>query len=198
MNESNTGVEVITNTNSESIVDNTTIDGAGGTQTAILTSEADLLKPEGHIIPESTLTVLPVTSTAEAEVAKPKTADEIFIDLVSPHLNENLTFADVLAAYPNTTYGQMMAAEEWGYRTQKRYEKLVIKLGSFQQDVTGGHPTFKNKIHAELLCPSSRGGSLIWVSRATSDFWTFKGCPSHKKVVSKIERAERAKAALQG
>lgn len=197
--ENTTSVETSTSTTEAPMNDIAT-----GTDT-ILQSEGQLLNDAGHTLPGTVTegsTITGNTTTTPAEEPKPKTDVEIYADLVNPHLTENLSLPVLLgvysALYPESPlYAQRMANEEWSKRQEERYSHLVIKAGSFQQ--TGNHPTFKNKIFAELLCPSSNvtGGhvSMIWVPRATSDFFTFKGCPAFKKIVSKGERALKGAAA---
>lgn len=162
---------------------NTNIEGTENNMDT--TTENNLLNEQGHSLEGTNIGTTEVEATETTEL----TQEEMFLAEVDPHFSA--TPAQVVAAYPNTVYGATMAAAEQKYRA--KYPHLCFKLGSFKQNPESApHHLYKNKVRGEIMCPSSVNTfNLIWVERATSDIHTFKGCPAHKKAVSKVEKAQR-------
>lgn len=163
-------------------------------------NEGQLLNETGHTIetqgnlPEGTTTIGNLIDNGQAK--KPSEAD-LFFAMVSPHVD--LGVAEVVASYPKTTNGAAMAAEEMRYRQNPKYSHLVFRVGSFvQAPESDRHPKFGVKLRALVLCPSSTSDNMIWVERASSDFWTFMGCEAYAKIVKKQRKAEKDLAALTG
>lgn len=82
---------------------------------------------------------------------------------------------------------------------QTKYKHLVIVPGSLVQDVTGAHPTYKNKVRVKVVCNAQLGDGprcTEVVERATSDLHTFLGCETCKKVIRKLNKATKALAEI--
>lgn len=93
--------------------------------------------------------------------------------------------------YGTTMMEQMMKMKEKEVTSNPRYSHLLVVPGSFRQPID--HSTGKpGKVICTLIC--GHEGCEERVERATSDLFTFKGCPTCKKAVSKIEKAQRVLA----